>query len=113
MKRTLRPPLPPRLEDGDSGPQLDDLRRGALVSDARVKGADLANSDAPELALRRVELGDLRIDGCELRGCAVGEPIRHVGDEAVEAAADRAPGAGAWSAFGAGLSCGVGAASIV
>jgi len=61
----MQAPLPPRLEDGDDGPQLDDLKRGSLVSDARVKGADLANSDAPELSLRRVELDTVRLTGAQ------------------------------------------------
>ena len=61
----MQAPLPPRLEDGGDGPQLDDLKRGSLVSDARVKGADLANSDAPELSLRRVALKTVRLTGAQ------------------------------------------------
>lgn len=75
MKPTMREPFPPRLEDGDAGPQLADLARGALVTDARVKGADLANSDAPELSLRRVELSGVRLTGAHWTRGSIGDAV--------------------------------------
>jgi uncharacterized protein YjbI with pentapeptide repeats len=75
MMPTMREPFPPRLDDGDDGPQLGDLARGALVSDARVTGADLANSEAPELSLRRVELSGVRLTGAQWTRGTIGDAV--------------------------------------
>jgi uncharacterized protein YjbI with pentapeptide repeats len=75
LRKPLHAPLPPRLEDGEAGPSLAGIGRGALISDARVTGEDLANLEAPELSLRRAELVRARLTGVQWTRGTIGDAV--------------------------------------
>ena len=74
-RRELQDPLPPRLEEGEKGATLAGIGRGALVADVRMAGDDLANLDAPELSLRRIELSGVRLTGAQWTRGTVGDAV--------------------------------------
>jgi uncharacterized protein YjbI with pentapeptide repeats len=61
MSQAPRAPYPPDLDEAEEPP----LELGDLV-DAVVTDADWANQRSPRLALKRVELGQIRLTGAEL-----------------------------------------------
>jgi uncharacterized protein YjbI with pentapeptide repeats len=75
MKSAMQAPLPPRLEEGEAGPSLAGIGRGALVSDVRATGEDLANLEAPELSLRRAELIRARLTGVQWTRGTIGDAV--------------------------------------
>ena len=74
-RRQLQDPFPPRLDEGESGPSLSGIGRGALVADARVTGDDLANLEAPEMSLRRAVLSGVRLTGAQWTRATIGDTV--------------------------------------
>jgi uncharacterized protein YjbI with pentapeptide repeats len=74
-RRELQDPLPPRLEDGEASASLAGIGRGALLADVRMSGDDLANLDAPELSLRRIELSGVRLTGAQWTRGTIGDAV--------------------------------------
>jgi uncharacterized protein YjbI with pentapeptide repeats len=74
-RRELQDPFPPRLEEGEAGATLAGIGRGALAADVRMAGDDLANLDAPELSLRRIELKGVRLTGAQWTRGTIGDTV--------------------------------------
>jgi uncharacterized protein YjbI with pentapeptide repeats len=74
-RRELQDPFPPRLEEGETGPSLAGIGRGALVADLRATGDDLANLEAPEMSLRRAVLSGVRLTGVQWTRATIGDTV--------------------------------------
>jgi uncharacterized protein YjbI with pentapeptide repeats len=74
-RRELQDPFPPRLEEGETGPSLTGIGRGALVGDVRATGDDLANLEAPEMSLRRAVLSGVRMTGVQWTRATIGDTV--------------------------------------
>ena len=93
--RTPRPPEPPRLEDDAEDVDVADLGPGATVERARLRDIDLmgarlrglrlldvavdrgnlANTAAPELAVRRAEIVGARMTGAQWSGGSITDAV--------------------------------------
>jgi len=74
-RRELQDTFPPRLEEGETGPSLTGIGRGALVGDVRATGDDLANLERPEMSLRRAVLSGVRMTGVQWTRATIGDAV--------------------------------------